>query len=662
MLRTLHRFRILFLAFLVVSSVALAMSGFAYQWLAPNRSSAAAIRVDDTELTFNDVSTERRELDRLYRSQFGANYHRVLESVGLNIQQQAVDRSIQSALMDKEAQTLGFGAGKNSVRAQLERELAASPNPQEQYRILLREMDMTAQEFESRLRRDLVRTQLEQAVRASSIASEKETAASVLQEKTLVSVDYLALKAEDFLPETKAPSDAEISRHYDENASDFEIPARVSYSYAVLSSDKFLDIVEVFPDDVEIYYTDHQSDYMLPEQRSVRMIELQDAATKGAAAKKSTDKKDAKAPAADETPETPSEELKKLAESIGASIKGGKAFADLAKADSKDASAAKGGELGSLTKEQLTAKVGAEAATAVFALEAGKVTEAITSEATIRLFLVDSVTPAKAKELSEVRPEIETIIRKREAPAFTAAKSAELLDAWKASGKSLNDFVTLGDLASRNLDTAPVAGLKDKSWDPPGLTGLTERSLEQVDDRQQVVDLGDKFVLVEVAESKEPEVEPLANVKPKIIDLLKRRDAGNQARAMAQSIVDEMKAGKFKDLQAASASAGQKLESLASISRSQPTAPFNQGELRTELFGIQQALATPSRVITKDGVYYVVQATKLEIPKASELQKEILEAREGENQELARLVLTSLLNERKAQAKIDIEPNLLALK
>jgi peptidyl-prolyl cis-trans isomerase D len=657
MLRTLHRFRIFFLAFLCVASIALAMSGFAYQWMAPQRNSAAAIRIDDSELTYEDVNNERQELDRLYRAQFGFNYHKVLESAGLSIQQQAVDRAVQSAIMDKEARALGFGAGKNSVRAQLEKELAGSPNPADQYRMLLREMNMTAQEFESRLSKDLVRSQLEQAVRDASISSEKETAAAVLQQKTTASVDYLALTPDNFLGEIKDPSEEAIKQHYDDNASDFEIPARVSYSYAVLSPDKFLDIVEVFPDDVEIYYTDHQSEYMLPEKRSVRMIELKENV---AAAKKTSAKGDKKAAAKEEAPKAPSDELKKQAEGLVASLKSGGVFADLAKANSKDASAAKGGEIGTFTRAELVTKFGEEAAKAVFALEAGKSSESLVEGASIRIFSVDTITPEKAKELAEVRPEIETIIRKREAPAFTAAKSAELLDAWKAASKPLSDFVTIGDLASRALVAVPAAGLQDKSIDPTGLVGLTERVLDQVDEKQQLVDLGDKFVLVEVAQSKEPEVQPLDSVKERIVALLKRREAGNQAKAMAQSIVDEMKAGKYKDLKSAAASAGQKLESLASLSRAQPAAPFNQGELRSELFSAQTAMAAPSRVITKDGTYYVFQVTKLETPTVTDIQKEVIEARERESQELARLVLTSLLNERKAQAKIDIEPNLLA--
>ena len=273
--------------------------------------------------------------------------------------------------------------------------------------------------------------------------------------------------------------------------------------------------------------------------------------------------------------------------------------------------------------------------------------------------MVDSVIPGTPKELSEVRSEIEQIIRKREAPAFVAAKASELFEQWEKSSASLADFVAGDALKDRSLIINSSVPLAEKGMDPAAFTGLTERVLDQSDQRKQLLDLGDKSVLVEVTESREPEVPALNLVRQRIVELLKRREAGTRARTIAQTLVDELSGNKYPSLEAAASASGQKVKTEKNMTRQAPAAPFNEGDLKQALFSTTEANQAPTRVISVSGTHYVFQVSEITPPNEAEIAKELIKAREDQRKAASALVLAALINDRKAAARIDIQPGVL---
>jgi peptidyl-prolyl cis-trans isomerase D len=652
MLRTIHRYRLIFLIILVLSSIALAFSGFAYSWISPYQE-RHAIAIDDTSISFRDIENERRELDRIFRQQFGPQYFRILSQLNINVPQQAVDRAIQNALLTREATRIGFASGPRAVANQLAAKFGSMPNPREQYSAFLDSIQMTSQEFERRLEESLLRAQLEQLIQNASIPSERELAAAVRLEKTKYSVSYVSLSGDSFLSEVPDPSADAIAAYYEDNASDFEIPARVSYSFVDLEPSKFLDVVELFEDDVEIYYTDHEHEYTTPERRTVRVLEVRAPAPKDASAAKPETVQP-------KEPAQPEKTKEQIAEELLVKLSSGAMFADLAKQHSAHESASNGGLLESATEQELAAKLGAASAQEVFALPQGK-PQVLSAGSAPGAFiaLVEEIAPLTITPLSEVRASIEEKIRAREAPAFVAAKAEEWLEEWRKQGIPLKDFILSEQLAPRNLALKDSGGLREASQDPPDYTGLSAKVLEQVDDRRLLLDLGDKIVLAEVSEFKAPEVQTLEQVTPTIIAELRKSAAAARAKEVAQLIVDGLRSGTHKSLEQAAAASGQALLKMTDLTRDQTTAPFNENPLKRAVFSAQEAPLLPTGVLTKDGQHFVVQVDALSPPTETEVLAGIKEEREEEANALSGLVLASMLNHLKANSKIDIRAGVI---
>src|SRR6202047_2801119 len=108
------------------------------------------------------------------------------------------------------------------------------------------------------------------------------------------------------------------------------------------------------------------------------------------------------------------------AKAIGAELKKGADFAELAKKKSKDPGASDGGDLGFFTKEQMVP----EFSTVAFALEPGKISDPVKSQFGWHIIKVEEKRNRKAPDFDQVKGQIETYVT-RKAQAEYVAKLRE---------------------------------------------------------------------------------------------------------------------------------------------------------------------------------------------------------------------------------------------
>jgi peptidyl-prolyl cis-trans isomerase C len=108
------------------------------------------------------------------------------------------------------------------------------------------------------------------------------------------------------------------------------------------------------------------------------------------------------------------------AKAIGAELKKGADFAELAKKKSKDPGASDGGDLGFFTKDQMVPEFSAVA----FALEPGKISDPVKSQFGWHIIKVEEKRNRKAPEFEQVKSQIETYVT-RKAQADYVAKLRE---------------------------------------------------------------------------------------------------------------------------------------------------------------------------------------------------------------------------------------------
>jgi peptidyl-prolyl cis-trans isomerase D len=158
-------------------------------------------------------------------------------------------------------------------------------------------------------------------------------------------------------------------------------------------------------------------------------------------------------------------DLKPRLDKLKAELDGGADFATLARTWSEDPSAAKGGSLGEVGVAQLDAS----AQTVVQALAPGQLSEVVVGNKDVRLFKLDSRSPARVVPIDEVRRDIAlTLYRDEEAPrrALAFAKD-KLLAAWSTGGELPSEEMDALGIKASATGPVPVGGTPGRMGGPP---------------------------------------------------------------------------------------------------------------------------------------------------------------------------------------------------
>ncbi|HVY70613.1 MAG TPA: peptidylprolyl isomerase [Verrucomicrobiae bacterium] len=140
----------------------------------------------------------------------------------------------------------------------------------------------------------------------------------------------------------------------------------------------------ISPYKIEKYYQSHAEDFKVGDQVKLRMIYLDKSKHGGS--------------------------TRKLADEILSKLKEGAAFADMASVYSDSAQRKEGGDYGWRERTFLRDDL----AKAAFSLKPGQVSEVLETKDDCHLLLVEETKPAHARALSEVRPDIEKILKQEE--------------------------------------------------------------------------------------------------------------------------------------------------------------------------------------------------------------------------------------------------------
>ncbi|MDR0578788.1 MAG: SurA N-terminal domain-containing protein [Candidatus Accumulibacter sp.] len=354
--------------------------------------------VGDTKIGLQQFEQALRERQDQMRRSMGAAFRPEM----MNSPQ--VRLSILNGLIDQRLLLLEAAGKRLTVGNQaLYDSIASLPAFQEggkfsqpRYETLLRGQGMSPEQFEARMRQDMILQQLVGTIGASAFASaaQAETVLRIQSEERQFSEFKIA--AASFADKVKiAPED--LQKFYDGNRSRFETPERVKAEYVVLSVDALMPRVAVSDAEIDAWYGSHPDNYRLPEERRASHILI---------AFNDGDKEKAKARA--------EEVLKEVRRDPSR-------FADLARERSQDPGSAKeGGDLGFFARDAMVKPF----ADAAFGQKEGEISGLVESDFGYHIIKLTGIREAKERPLSEVRAEI-TDELKRQAAARQFAEAAE---------------------------------------------------------------------------------------------------------------------------------------------------------------------------------------------------------------------------------------------
>jgi len=618
------------IVFLVIAA-AFAVSGVGVDILHQKTTHQFAIKIDKHEIGMDEYYQTQRRMEEQYRRMFGANYAELAKSLGLNLGQQASDQLIDGHLLERDAEKYGFATSDQDVqRFIVSRVFAAGQSPEgfspAAYQEFLRNQGMSPHEFESAVRSDILRSYYAGLMTDVSFASKQEAKTKLEREETEFTATAYEVSPTKLVAEVPAPKEDELKKFYDANATDFDLPARVSYEYAVFSPDSFKKEVAVTPQYIELYYTDNQDKYTTPEEVRVRVIKL--LYPKDPDPKKMSDVREKATKAHEEA-------------------LSGKPFEALVTQYSDDIpSKATGGSLGWIKRGSQDEQFDA----AVFKMTSGGVADLIETDYGFQIAKVEEYKASGVTPLADVKSGIEEELRAQEAPAYAAAKAREIVEKNKSSDKPLSE---LGK--EQNFAVAVTSSLLEKEKDPePALKGLTAKLFELPDgDRasRQVIDLGDKTVLVQVTQFKEEETEAFENAKSKVLAQYKKVEAEKLADGKANALVaaPDIKA-KAQELKI-TAVAPQKLK------RGKAGAgPFADSQLLAGVYATKSpgyVLPQPFRV--GDSIF-VVQVNEIAQPDPAKINEKVDEFRAKASQDLAKNFVDSELARARVTSNIEFGP------
>ncbi|MBX7144264.1 MAG: SurA N-terminal domain-containing protein [Oligoflexia bacterium] len=633
MLRLMHKYRRSLFGIILVGLCALAMSGFGVDMLRRQHESYA-IKIDDHIISFDDFHRERRALEQRYRMIFGKNFLELSQQLNLNLGQQTVDKLINDYLIERESSRLGLSVGAQEVAGIIQTQLFHGNFDPKAYSGFLNQMGLTSKQFEAQLASDAQRQAFIGMLRFASIASETEARAAYRRDETTIEVNYAEIDPAKYASQVADPASEVLSAYYNENSSSYELPPRISYDYVTLDPQKFLDLVVIAPEDVEIYYADHQSEFTVPEQVKARHIQLN--YSKNASAEQMAS-------------------LKEKAQQVHEKAVAGEPFETLVLQFSDDLTTkSTGGDLGWLGRGKMAPAFDEEA----FKTKQGGVAALVETDYGFHIIKIDDYRASSIRPLPDVRTQIEKALRAQEAPAYVSDKAHTLFEEWSKGGMALPEFA-----ATNNLVAVSTNGLLQKDKDPDdGLRGLTAKVINFPDDKRQIVDVGDKAVLVAIKQYRDQEIPPLEQVKTQVIESFKKREAKKLAEKTAHELAKAV--ATKKELKFAEIVKASKVEAknIADLKRGSAAShpPFGDGQIQKAVFGTQAARRFEDS-FSAGGKFYVAEVAGVKLPTLDLADAKLQEVRKRESEELAQNLVTSVSNALKAAAAIDVAPGLVSV-
>ncbi|MBZ5529818.1 MAG: peptidylprolyl isomerase [Acidobacteriia bacterium] len=366
------------------------------------------------------------------------------------LRQQAVMQLIQRAEVRYEAERLGLKVSDQEVQDELQNGMSKAyffPDGKfigkQKYEELLKLNGKTPETFENDVRQQLMVSKLISAVGASANASDAEVEQAYKDRNLKVKFQYAVLNLDDLTKQIK-PTPSEVEAFFAANKAGYQsaIPEKRQVRYFVINDKDVESKITVDAAELQRYHLSHQDEYRVPERVRVRhiLISTPPASPDGKVDQKAVD------------------EARVKAEGILKQIKAGGDFAELAKKNSQDSSAADGGELGWIVKGQTVA----EFEKVAFAQNKGQISDLVKTIWGFHIIQTEEKQDAHVKPLAEVQATIEPVLKAQKTSAALEAKAKEAEDTATKQGldKAAAKYgapVVQSNLITRN-DALPGVG------------------------------------------------------------------------------------------------------------------------------------------------------------------------------------------------------------
>jgi len=573
-----------------------------------------------------------RAVDRYRELLKGSLTPEMLKS--LNIKHTLLDELIQKQLLLQEARAMGLTVTDDELASFLslapEFQVGGRFN-KERYIQLLRLNRMTPADFEEQQRKELTIQRLYGLILDAVQVPEAEVRDRYRLEQEKINLAYVRLPLSEFVSAAKVSED-EVKQFYEHNKDTLKEPLKVQVEYLSIPFDQFASSAQVSEKDIENYYNaNRDSKFHKPKQAKLRYISVRIDPNADAKEK---------------------EAARARINRVLADARGGKDFAQLAKKDSDDPTASKGGDVGWVVQGQLPPQLDK----AVFSLSKGGISDVIEVPGGFQIVKVEDVKNETTLTLNEASAEITRTLKAEKAKQ----EAAKIADQQREKAVAGGD---LAQLAQESRATVHTTGLFSTGETVPEVGQNPEfykAAFELKDKEVSAVIEGEKsYYVLRLKQRKEPTVPPLDAVKATVEKRLQEAKAHELLLNKANALLDQLK--KEKDIGKLAGQNGLKVEETGWFMRNAPQLP-KIGEL-TELKGTGIAVTAQKpiaeRVYTQKDAAYIFALKDTQAADMERFEKEKNSLTQQALAEARQRVAQKFMEALKSKAKVQIRSEAL---
>jgi len=458
------------------------------------------------------------QFEMAYRDQIQENpqYAALPEEYRLQLRTNILEQMIQQQVIDNYLDEAGF----KITDRQLTEVVHQFPEFQldgrfdrATYEAVLAGVGMTPIQFEASQRQSLRRSQLQRALRGSSVMPP-----SSYRRFLNLAFENRVVTTAEISPESVAGeisiSDEMVAAFYDENPTMFNLPETADLEYVEINRDAVAAEIQVTEEQLQEYYELNKDRFQQDEQRQARHILIlfdgDEAAAEG------------------------------IADELVTRVRAGEFFDDLARRYSKDSSTSdNGGNLGALTRAQLPDAL----SDVVFSMQEGEIQGPIKGDFGFHIVRLDKILESGPLPYEQVRASLLTEVQEQESDglfrAYVRKLSDALFDASDIHAVADTVGVEVQSLSGFSRDDRQVFGgnaaAVDAIFDPDVLSGAKLSEIVELD--------ADRTLVFSVSKHYEATRDSLGNVRDRIVAMLTARQSESLMSGRAQQMLDAIGAG-----------------------------------------------------------------------------------------------------------------------
>lgn len=508
------------IAYVIVALLVIPFALFGmYNYLADGGGPQTVATVNGEEITRDRLDQAYRQRQSQLREMLGERFDPAMFDDG-ELRREALQQLIDRQLLLGYAQEYGLRVSNQEVAAAVRQQSVFQVDGEfsvERYRELLSQNNISPEQYEAQVRRDLALDALREAVSGSAMASDREIERLVALQRQERRTGWLTLSAAAFAEEVSV-DEAAIEDYYEEHRDDYRRPEAVRLSYILLDPETLAEELEVSEETLRERYEERVAAAEGDSARSVRHILL-------------------------EIPEDgDADAVRERAEELRERVRDGESFADLAEEYSDDPGSARaGGDLGEVRRGDFVEPF----EEAAWALEEGELSEPVRTEFGYHLIEVTAIEEPDVPDFDSLREELraEAAAERAERRLFELGNELETLafenpDSLEPAAEALGVEVQETDWVTRDGADSGIASA----------SAVLEAAFsdELIDERvnSDLLELSDdRYAVVRVADYREAEVRPLEEVREDVRAAAREARAAEAARERAETLRERLAEG-----------------------------------------------------------------------------------------------------------------------